>query len=87
MTLNMNSITLVSRGGARLLRSLPGWRLSAKGTSLYRRVGRGHVSVYTKPGRGSRFFVKVEIPIDADDEEDVVRQALAMAQRALDTTA
>lgn len=73
----------VSRGGARLLRGLPGWTLSQKGTSLYRRVGRAHVSVYTKPARGETFYVKIEVPIEAEDEAEAVKVAAAMAEMAL----
>ena len=69
----------VSRGGARLLRRLPGWTLSKAGTSLYRSVGRAHVSVYQKPGKGDVFYAKVEIPLEAADEADAAGQALEIA--------
>ena len=74
---------LVSRGGARILRALPGWTLSQKQTSLYRSVGRAHVSVYQKPGRGDTFFAKIEIPLEATDEVDAAGQALEIAQWAV----
>ena len=75
--------TLVSRGGARLLHTLPGWTLSQKGTSLYRRIGPAHVSVYTKPAQDGTFYAKIELPLDAEDERDAAMQALALARRAL----
>ena len=79
----MTPFVFVSRGGARLLRRLPGWNLSQKGTSLYRRVGRAHVSVYQKPGRGDVFFAKIEVPLEAADEADAAGQAWEIAQWAV----
>ena len=61
---------LARASGARLLRGLPGWTLSAKGTSLYRRIAGAHVSVYTKPGKGGTFYAKLEVPIEAINEAD-----------------
>ncbi len=75
----MTPFVRVSRGGARLLRRLPGWTLSQKGTSLFRRVGRAHVSVFQKPGQGDVFFAKLEIPLEAEDEADAAGQALEIA--------
>lgn len=75
---------LVTQTGCRLLRSLPGWSLSKKGTSLFRRVGGAHVSVYTKPAqRDGPFYVKIEVPVWVDDETDAAAEALALASRAL----
>ena len=74
---------LVSRGGARLLRALPGLKLLQKQTRLYRWVGRAHVSVYQKPGRGDTFYAKIEIPLEAKDEVDAAGQALEIAQWAV----
>ena len=79
----MIQIVRVSRGGARLLRRLPGWTLSMKGTSLYRRVGRAHVSVYQKPGKGDVFYAKIEVPLEAEDEADAAGQALEIANWAV----
>jgi hypothetical protein len=74
---------LVSRGGARLLRGLPGWTLSVKGTSLYRRIARAHVSVYTKAGKPETFYAKIEVPLEAINEADAAGQAQELARRAL----
>ena len=78
----MIHIIPVTRSGVRLLRGLPGWTLSKKGTSLYRRRGRAHVSVYQKPGQGDVWFAKIEVRLDAEDEADAAGQALEIAKYA-----
>ena len=76
----------VRPSGVRILRPIVGWALSAKRAALHRWVGRAHVSVYTKPGQGDRFFVKIEIPLDPSiqDESDAALRAYSMALRAAD---
>ena len=79
----MTAYHLARQSGARLLRGLPGWTLSQKGTSLYRRIAGAHVSVYTKPGKGGTFYAKGEVPLDVDDEADAAGQAQELARRML----
>ena len=40
----MTAYYLARQSGARIVRGLPGWTLSQKGTSLYRRIAGAHVA-------------------------------------------